>query len=174
MDMKDLNGLVEYENIENVARTNFSGRELPTRDYKETANKIKEFSKEQIDTIIEKNYNWLYENRNIENNIYELKNSKAEKETNLVKRNNLITLLFEEIGNMQRKYNKDVKEAWDIKESTEEFYINREKWDQSQLEKKDKEIENLKNSIKNLEQEKQNKSGSFFAKLKNMTKNKGL
>lgn len=172
--MKDLNGLVEYENIENVARTNFSERELPTRDYKETANKIKEFSKEQIDTIIEKNYNWLYENRNIENNIYELKNSKAEKETNLVKRNNLITLLFEEIGNMQRKYNKDVKEAWDIKESTEEFYINREKWDQSQLEKKDKEIENLKNSIKNLEQEKQNKSGSFFAKLKNMTKNKGL
>ena len=172
--MKDLNGLVEYENIENVARTNFSGRELPTRDYKETANKIKEFSKEQIDTIIEKNYNWLYENRNIENNIYELKNSKAEKETNLVKRNNLITLLFEEIGNMQRKYNKDVKEAWDIKESTEEFYINCEKWDQSQLEKKDKEIENLKNSIKNLEQEKQNKSGSFFAKLKNMTKNKGL
>ena len=172
--MKDLNGLVEYENIENVARTNFSGRELPTRDYKETANKIKEFSKEQIDTIIEKNYNWLYENRNIENNIYELENSKAEKETNLVKRNNLITLLFEEIGNMQRKYNKDVKEAWDIKESTEEFYINREKWDQSQLEKKDKEIENLKNSIKNLEQEKQNKSGSFFAKLKNMTKNKGL
>ncbi|MFR7545255.1 MAG: hypothetical protein ACLUWN_04885 [Clostridia bacterium] len=172
--MKDLNGLVEYENIENVARTNFSGRELPTKDYKETANKIKEFSKEQIDTIIEKNYNWLYENRNIENNIYELKNSKAEKETNLVKRNNLITLLFEEIGNMQRKYNKDVKEAWDIKESTEEFYINREKWDQSQLEKKDKEIENLKNSIKNLEQEKQNKSGSFFAKLKNMTKNKGL
>jgi len=147
---------------------------LPTKDYKETANKIKEFSKEQIDTIIEKNYNWLYENRNIENNIYELKNSKAEKETNLVKRNNLITLLFEEIGNMQRKYNKDVKEAWDIKESTEEFYINREKWDQSQLEKKDKEIENLKNSIKNLEQEKQNKSGSFFAKLKNMTKNKGL
>lgn len=172
--MKDLNGLVEYENIENVARTNFSRRELPTKDYKETANKIKEFSKEQIDTIIEKNYNWLYENRNIENNIYELKNSKAEKETNLVKRNNLITLLFEEIGNMQRKYNKDVKEAWDIKESTEEFYINREKWDQSQLEKKDKEIENLKNSIKNLEQEKQNKSGSFFAKLKNMTKNKGL
>lgn len=172
--MKDLNGLVEYENIENVARTNFSGRELPTKDYKETANKIKEFSKEQIDTIIEKNYNWLYENRNIENNIYELKNSKAEKETNLVKRNNLITLLFEEIGNMQRKYNKDVKEAWDIKESTEEFYINREKWDQSQLEKKDKEIENLKNNIKNLEQEKQNKSGSFFAKLKNMTKNKGL
>lgn len=172
--MKDLNGLVEYENIENVARTNFSGRELPTRDYKETANKIKEFSKEQIDTIIEKNYNWLYENRNIENNIYELKNSKAEKETNLVKRNNLITLLFEEIGNMQRKYNKDVKEVWDIKESTEEFSINREKWDQSQLEKKDKEIENLKNSIKNLEQEKQNKSGSFFAKLKNMTKNKGL
>ena len=147
---------------------------MPTKDYKETANKIKEFSKEQIDTIIEKNYNWLYENRNIENNIYELKNSKAEKETNLVKRNNLITLLFEEIGNMQRKYNKDVKEAWDIKESTEEFYINREKWDQSQLEKKDKEIENLKNSIKNLEQEKQNKSGSFFAKLKNMTKNKGL
>lgn len=166
--MKDLNGLVEYENIENVARTNFSGRELPTKDYKETANKIKEFSKEQIDTIIEKNYNWLYENRNIENNIYELENSKAEKETNLVKRNNLITLLFEEIGNMQRKYNKDVKE------STEEFYINREKWDQSQLEKKDKEIENLKNNIKNLEQEKQNKSGSFFAKLKNMTKNKGL
>ena len=143
--MKDLNGLVEYENIENVARTNFSGRELPTKDYKETANKIKEFSKEQIDTIIEKNYNWLYENRNIENNIYELKNSKAEKETNLVKRNNLITLLFEEIGNMQRKYNKDVKEAWDIKESTEEFYINREKWDQSQLEKKDKEIEKKKN-----------------------------
>lgn len=172
--MKDLNGLVEYENIENVARTSFSGRELPTKDYKETANKIKEFSKEQIDTIIEKNYNWLYENRNIENNIYELENSKAEKETNLVKRNNLITLLFEEIGNMQRKYNKDVKEAWDIKESTEEFYINREKWDQSQLEKKDKEIENLKNNIKNLEQEKQNKSGSFFAKLKNMTKNKGL
>lgn len=172
--MKDLNGLVEYENIENVARTNFSGRELPTKDYKETANKIKEFSKEQIDTIIEKNYNWLYENRNRENNIYELENSKAEKETNLVKRNNLITLLFEEIGNMQRKYNKDVKEAWDIKESTEEFYINREKWDQSQLEKKDKEIENLKNNIKNLEQEKQNKSGSFFAKLKNMTKNKGL
>lgn len=172
--MKDLNGLVEYENIENVARTNFSGRELPTKDYKETANKIKEFSKEQIDTIIEKNYNWLYENRNIENNIYELENSKAEKETNLVKRNNLITLLFEEIGNMQRKYNKDVKEAGDIKESTEEFYINREKWDQSQLEKKDKEIENLKNNIKNLEQEKQNKSGSFFAKLKNMTKNKGL
>lgn len=172
--MKDLNGLVEYENIENVARTNFSGRELPTKDYKETANKIKEFSKEQIDTIIEKNYNWLYENRNIENNIYELENSKAEKETNLVKRNNLITLLFEEIGNMQRKYNKDVKEAWDIKESTEEFYINREKWDQSQLEKKDKEIENLKNNIKNLEQEKQNKYGSFFAKLKNMTKNKGL
>lgn len=172
--MKDLNGLVEYENIENVARTNFSGRELPTKDYKETANKIKEFSKEQIDTIIEKNYNWLYENRNIENNIYELENSKAEKETNLVKRNNLITLLFEEIDNMQRKYNKDVKEAWDIKESTEEFYINREKWDQSQLEKKDKEIENLKNNIKNLEQEKQNKSGSFFAKLKNMTKNKGL
>lgn len=172
--MKDLNGLVEYENIENVARTNFSGRDLPTKDYKETANKVKEFSKKQADTIIEKNYNWLYENRNIENNIYELKNSKAEKETNLVKRNNLITLLFEEIGNMQRKYNKDVKEAWDIKESTEEFYINREKWDQSQLEKKDKEIENLKNSIKNLEQEKQNKSGSFFAKLKNMTKNKGL
>ena len=172
--MKYLNVLVEYENIENVARTNFSGRELPTKDYKETANKIKEFSKEQIDTIIEKNYNWLYENRNIENNIYELENSKAEKETNLVKRNNLITLLFEEIGNMQRKYNKDVKEAWDIKESTEEFYINREKWDQSQLEKKDKEIENLKNNIKNLEQEKQNKSGSFFAKLKNMTKNKGL
>ena len=67
-------------------------------------------------------------------------------------------MLFEEIGNMQRKYNKDVKEAWDIKESTEEFYINREKWDQSQLEKKDKEIENLKNSIKNLEQEKQNTS----------------
>lgn len=173
--MKDLNGLVEYENIENVARTSFSGRELPTKDYKETANKINEFSKEQVDTIIEKNYNWLYENRNIENNIYELENlSKAEKEISLVKSNNLITLLFEEIGNMQRKYNKDVKEAWDIKESTEEFYINREKWYKGQLEEKDKEIENLKNNIKNLEQEKQNKSGSFFTKLKNMTKNKGL
>ena len=43
--MKDLNGLVEYENIENVARTNFSGRELPTKDYKETANKKKNFQK---------------------------------------------------------------------------------------------------------------------------------
>ena len=31
--------------------------------------------------------------KEVENNIYELKNSKAEKETNLVKRNNLITLL---------------------------------------------------------------------------------
>ena len=146
--MKDLNGLVEYENIENVARTNFSGRDLPTKDYKETANKVKEFSKKQADTIIEKNYNWLYENRNIENNIYELKNlDKAEKEISSVKSNNLITLLFEEIGNMQRKYNKDVKEAWDIKESTEEFYINREKWDQNQLKEKDKEIENLKNKV---------------------------
>lgn len=173
--MKDLNGLVEYENIENVARTNFSGRDLPTKDYKETANKVKEFSKKQADTIIEKNYNWLYENRNIENNIYELKNlDKAEKEISSVKSNNLITLLFEEIGNMQRKYNKDVKEAWDIKESTEEFYINREKWDQNQLKEKDKEIENLKNNIKKSEEEKQNKSSSFFTKLKNMTKNKGL
>ncbi len=173
--MKDLNGLVESENIEDVARTNFSGRGLPTKDYKETANEIKKFSKEQVDTIIEKNYNWLYENRNIENNIYNLENlSKAEKEITSVKSNNLITLLFEEIGNMQRKYNKDVKEAWDIKESTEEFYINREKWDKSQLEEKDKEIENLKNNIKKLEQEKQNKSSSFFTKLKNMTKNKGL
>lgn len=71
---------------------------------------------------------------------------------------------------MQRKYNKDVKEAWDIKESTEEFYINREKWDQNQLKEKDKEIENLKNNIKKSEEEKQNKSSSFFTKLKNITK----
>ena len=35
---------------------------------------------------------------------------------------------------------------------------------------KDKEIENLKNNIKKSEEEKQNKSSSFFTKLKNITK----
>lgn len=170
--MKDLNGLVTYENIEDVARTNFSGRELPTKDYQETVDKIKNLSQEQTEIILNKNYNWLYENRNIENNIYEPDN--LTKNTKDINKNELIILLFEEIGNMQRKYNKDVKEAWDIKESTEEFYINREKWDKGQLEEKDREIEKLKNDVKKLEQEKEYKSISFFAKLKKRIKNKSF
>lgn len=48
----------------------------------------------------------------------------------------------------KRKYRRILHKSW--------------KMGPKSIRKKDKEIENLKNSIKNLEQEKQNKSGSFL------------
>lgn len=165
------NGPVVYENIIDVAKTNFSGRGLPKKDYKQTINWLKDLTSDQLKELIDKNYNWLYENRNIENNIYEVKNMAEAKEyVEKLNYSNLLKILFEEIGNIQRKYNKDVKNAWDIKESTEEFYLNREKWDKNQLEEKDKQISELKKRIDELEKSKTDKPSKFSQKIKNIIK----
>ena len=168
----DFNGPVVYENIIDVAKTNFSGRGLNKKDYKQTVKWLIDLTSDQLKEIIDKNYNWLYENRNIENNIYEVKNmTKAKEHVAKLNYSNLLRILFEEIGNMQRKYNKDVKNAWDIKESTEEFYLNREKWDKNQLQEKDKQISELTKSIAELEKSKKDKSSKFFEKIKYIIKN---
>lgn len=144
-------GPVVYNNIIDASKTNFSGRNLPTKNYKEVLEWYNQLNKNQIDEIANKNYEWLYENRNIENNIYEVNNSKEVKEyVKSIDYNRLLTLLFEEIGNLQRKYNKDLKNAWDIKEKTEKFYLNRENWDKNQLKEKDKLISELKKYINKL------------------------
>lgn len=167
----DFNGPVVYENIIDVAKTNFSGRGLNKKDYKQTVKWLIDLTSDQLKEIIDKNYNWLYENRNIENNIYEVKNmTKAKEHVAKLNYSNLLRILFEEIGNMQRKYNKDVKNAWDIKESTEEFYLNREKWDKNQLQEKDKQISELTKSIAELEKSKKDKSSKFFEKIKYIIK----
>ncbi|MBS5864468.1 MAG: glycosyltransferase [Clostridium sp.] len=167
----DFNGPVVYENIIDVAKTNFSGRGLNKKDYKQTVKWLIDLTSDQLKEIIDKNYNWLYENRNIENNIYEVKNmTKAKEHVAKLNYSNLLRILFEEIGNMQRKYNKDVKNAWDIKESTEEFYLNREKWDKNQLQEKDKQISELTKSIVELEKSKKDKSSKFFEKIKYIIK----
>ena len=141
------------------------------KDYKQTVKWLIDLTSDQLKEIIDKNYNWLYENRNIENNIYEVKNmTKAKEHVAKLNYSNLLRILFEEIGNMQRKYNKDVKNAWDIKESTEEFYLNREKWDKNQLQEKDKQISELTKSIAELEKSKKDKSSKFFEKIKYIIK----
>lgn len=167
----NFNGPVIYENIVDVAKTNFSGRGLPKKDYKETIKWLKDLTSDQLKEIIDKNYNWLYENRNIENNIYEVKNiTDAKENAENLNYSDLLKLLFEEIGNIQRKYNKDVKNAWDVKESTEDFYLNREKWDKNQLQEKDKQISELRKEIEELKKLKTDKSIKLLEKIKRFIK----
>lgn len=162
----EFKGIVNYENIIDASKTNFSGRGLPCKSYKETVEKIIELSKDDIAKLVNKNYKWLYENRNIEKNIYEVKDIEvAKKRVENINYNKLMILFFEEIGNLQRKYSKEIKETWNIKESTEEYYLNRENWSNAQIEQKNKQIEEMKRKIAELEERKSN--NNFFKKLKN-------
>lgn len=161
-------GLVTPNKILDTAKSNFSGRGLPTIECSETVKMINDMTDKQTQVILNENYNWLFKNRNIENNIYEVKNfDDANKFANSINNNELLINLFEEIGNLQRKYDKDIKNVWDIKESTENYYLNREKWNESQLQNKDKEIEKLKEENNMIKKQMNGTSNKIMERIRN-------
>lgn len=167
-----INFFIEYKQFNSDASMDIVGdgteKEKLEEQIKTQGLNIKLLTDKQTQVILNENYNWLFKNRNIENNIYEVKNfDDANKFANSINNNELLINLFEEIGNLQRKYDKDIKNVWDIKESTENYYLNREKWNESQLQNKDKEIEKLKEENNMIKKQMNGTSNKIMERIRN-------
>ena len=66
----EIKGIVLPENIKEFKKENFSGKGLKSTSIENIVNELEKMDFEKIKQIVEKNYNYAYENLNIDKNIY--------------------------------------------------------------------------------------------------------
>lgn len=165
-------GLVLPDNIEEFSKNNFSKKSEEGCDYKEVAKMIYQLKEEEKNKIIEGNYNWLIKNRNIQNNLYEIKDIKnIENPLENVNYKEIIEILFGELQYMHTWMQKEIDRGWDVRQKTEDYYLNREKWNEEQMKNKDIEMQTIKEESKKIKERYdeilKSKSWRFIEKLKN-------
>ena len=110
-----IGGIITDKNIKEAASSNFSGRKLKEVTIDEIVDDLKKLTKEQISKIVEKNYEFAYNNLNIKNNIYminceEKRDLQINKKLYLEEEKKLTDKITEEKNKTERIY-KECKEA---------------------------------------------------------------
>lgn len=116
---ENLKSIIKKDNIEQAMLENFSGRGLPDETIDSIVKQIKKMKKEQLNTIVDENYEFVKEKLDLEKNIYTI--SEYEK----INYRKTISDLFYMISNIQKerdKHENEKKEIWKAKEWLEEQY----------------------------------------------------
>lgn len=130
----EMKELITSENIEKASNNNFNGDNLKTQQNEEIKEELKNIDSNKIKEIVEKNYEYAYENLNSNKNFYIIENPQK------------IELSIDAIGILKKFMNM----AEDVSKNilyTEKVYNDcqdTKKWFEGQLELKNQEIENLK------------------------------
>lgn len=136
-------GIVTPRNIEMFAKVNFSGNTNKNIKYKDIIDKLLECSKDG--EILEGTYNWLSTKRNIKQNLYVIADIQdISNPLDKLDKNEVISILFGELQYMHTWMQKEIDRGWDVRQQTEDYYLNRENWNELQIQEKEKEIEQLK------------------------------
>ena len=136
-------GIVTPRNIEMFAKVNFSGNTNKNIKYKDIIDKLLEYSKDG--EILEGTYNWLSTKRNIKQNLYVIADIQdISNPLDKLDKNEVISILFGELQYMHTWMQKEIDRGWDVRQQTEDYYLNRENWNELQIQEKEKEIEQLK------------------------------
>ena len=146
-------GLVLPSNIEEFSEKNFSKKGESEISYSEVAKKIYLASEKEKNEIIKSNYDWLIKNRNIKNNLYviqDIENIKNPLED--IDYKEVIEILFGELQYMHTWMQKEIDRGWDVRQQTEDYYLNREKWNEEQTKNKDIEIQKIKEEKKEIKE----------------------
>lgn len=162
----EMKELITSENIEKASNNNFNGDNLKTQQNEKIIEELKNIDSNKIKEIVEKNYEYAYENLNSNKNFYIIENpQKRELSVDTIE-------ILKNFMNMAEDVSKNIL-------YTEKVYNDcqdTKKWFEGQLELKDKEIENLKLEKANLKEELNNlyssKSYKTYEKIKKIFKRK--
>ena len=166
----DFQGIITNDNIERFSCTNFQDIENGKKDYAEVAKQVNLLKNKEIEKIVDKNYEWLYVNRNIKDNIYEVEDiEKINNPINELDRNEIMKVLISELQYMHTWMQKEIDRGWEARQKTEDYYIGRENWNNKILKEKEQEleqyIEKYNETLKELEEIKNSKFWKRFKKI---------
>ena len=166
----DFQGIITNDNIERFSCTNFQDIENGKKDYAEVAKQVNLLKNKEIEKIVDKNYEWLYVNRNIKDNIYEVEDiEKINNPINELDRNEIMKVLISELQYMHTWMQKEIDRGWEARQKTEDYYIGRENWNDKILKEKEQEleqyIEKYNETLKELEEIKNSKFWKRFKKI---------
>lgn len=161
-----LRGIITHENIELAANENFSGRNLDEKEISDIIKELECLDEEKIANIVNKNYEFAYENLNIKNNIYLIKdNDKDYIEIDKKRYFENIESLIGKIKIFEDKANKiytDSKEAQKYFEEQIEIRDNQIKELKQEIDKVKEEYDDINNKINN------SKSLKYTSKVREM------
>ena len=174
---EDFQGIITDDNIEKFSYTNFQDIKNGKKEYAEVAKKVYLLKNKDIGKIVDKNYEWLYTNRNIKDNIYEVEDiEKINNPINELDRNEILRILIGELQYMHTWMQKEIDRGWEARQKTEDYYLGREKWNNKVLKEKEQELEQYiakyNNALNELENIKNSKFWEIYKKLFKNNKNK--
>lgn len=137
---EEMKELITSENIEKASQNNFNGDNLKTKQNSELIEELKNMDLNKIKEIVEKNYEYAYENLNSNKNFYIIENPETRK----------IDIETIEILKNFMKITEDASKNILYTEKVYNDCQDTKKWFEGQLELKDKEIENLENNLNNI------------------------
>ena len=174
---EDFQGIITDDNIEKFSYTNFQDIKNGKKEYAEVAKQVYLLKNKDIGKIVDKNYEWLYTNRNIKDNIYEVEDiEKINNPINELDRNEILRILIGELQYMHTWMQKEIDRGWEARQKTEDYYLGREKWNNKVLKEKEQELEQYiakyNNALNELENIKNSKFWEIYKKLFKNNKNK--
>lgn len=149
--------IVKPENIETASNDNFGGKGLKENDIDQIVEELRKLNAEEIKEIVEKNYEYAYENLNSEKNIYIIE------EPSNIKLNIDTKTAMESLVEMEELFAESLEYADKVYKDCKE----NQKWFEGQIENKDKEIEELKKSLENINR---SKVWRFYKKIRGKIK----
>ena len=170
---EDFQGIITNDNIEKFSYTNFQDIKNGKKEYAEVAKQVYLLKNKDIGKIVDKNYEWLYTNRNIKDNIYEVEDiEKINNPITELDRNEILRILIGELQYMHTWMQKEIDRGWEARQKTEDYYLGREKWNNKVLKEKEQELEQYIAKYNNALNELENiKSGKFWKIYKKLFKN---
>ena len=174
---EDFQGIITNDNIEKFSYPNFQDIKNGKMDYAEVAKQAHLLKNKDIEKIVDKNYEWLYKNRNIKDNIYEVEDiEKINNPITELDRNEILRILIGELQYMHTWMQKEIDRGWEARQKTEDYYLGREKWNNKVLKEKEQELEQYiakyNNALNELENIKNGKFWKIYKKLFKNNKNK--
>lgn len=151
---EELKGLVTPSNVEEASNSNFSGREFENKEAKEIIEELQKLNEEQINKIVEANYQYAFKNLNAKENIYliqDCKDAKIEIESKYSI--NAIMELQNLYANNVEYTDKVYKECKETQEFLENKIEERDveiKQKNIEIETKQKQIEELNKTLENM------------------------
>ena len=142
----EMKELITSRNIEEASNNNFNGDNLKTKRNEELIEELKNMDSNEIKEIVEKNYEYAYENLNSNKNFYIIENpQKRELSIDTIEILKNFMAIVEDTSKNILYTDKVYNDCQDTK-----------KWFEGQLELKDKEIQDLTNKIQNKQLENMN------------------
>ena len=137
----DFQGIITSDNIEKFSYTNFQDIENGKKNYAEVAKQVNSLKNQNMEEIVDKNYEWLYANRNIKDNIYEVEDIETiSNPINELDRNEIMRILISELQYMHTWMQKEIDRGWEARQKTEDYYLGRENWNDKVLKEKEQEF----------------------------------